>query len=51
MVKLKLTDGLIGNDAIGDINDRFFHILRSILVGGKAILLVPNLDMPDRELQ
>ena len=36
MVKLKLTDGLIGNDAIGDINDRFFHISQVNIGGGQG---------------
>ena len=36
MVKFKLTDGLIGNDAIGNINDRFFHISQVNIGGGQG---------------
>ncbi len=36
MVKLKLTDGLVGNDAIGGPNDRFFYISQVNIGGGSG---------------
>lgn len=36
MIKLKITDGLVGNDAIGDANDRFFYISQVNIGGGQG---------------
>ncbi len=38
MVKLKLTDGLVGNDAIGGPNDRFFYISQVNIGGGSGYM-------------
>lgn len=36
MLKLKLTDGLVGNDAIGGPDDRFFYISQVNIGGGQG---------------
>ncbi|MGI6522099.1 MAG: SusC/RagA family TonB-linked outer membrane protein [Fermentimonas sp.] len=36
MVKLKVTDGLVGNDAIGSADDRFFYISQVNIGGGSG---------------
>ncbi len=38
MVKLKLTDGLVGNDAIGSADDRFFYISQVNIGGGSGYM-------------